>query len=513
MNSSSRLSNSIKNISFGLFAQTTQMVLGFVTRTIFIRFLAVEYLGVNGLFSNILTLLSLTELGITTAIVYSLYKPLAEKDERKLAGLVNFFSKVYTKIALIVAALGLLVVPFLNQIVENSPQKIKEDLIFIYLIFLFNTVSTYFMQYKQSLFHADQKSHIISKYNIFVFLFQNLFQIIVLVLFKNFILYLLIQSFFQIVSNFIISRKVAQHYPFLKKYKAEKVDKETKNKIFSNVKSTGLIKVGGLLVNSTDNLILNYFSGLILVGFLSNYVLLIGLASGLIVQVFSSLQGIIGNINVTESKEKQISTFNFINFANFWIYGMTTIGIAFLMNDFIKIWIGVKFLLPIEIVIALAINFYMFGMQSAVWSFKSSYGFFKQGQYLVILTAVLNLILSFILGYYFGLLGILIATAIARLVTNCWYDPYIVFKLGFNLSPMIYFKKYLKYLFLVIISIAVLFGINHFISFDGIFGLVFKLVLVLVIPNILIFFAFKNATELLSCYQIIKSVFQKILKR
>jgi O-antigen/teichoic acid export membrane protein len=510
MNDNSRLSNSIKNISFGLVAQLVQMLLGFVSRTVFIRYLAVEYLGVNGLFSNILSLLSLAELGITSAIVFSLYKPLAERNEQKLAGLINFFSKVYTRIALIVALIGLCLLPFLDKIVVNPTPKIADSLYIIYLLFLFNTVSAYFMQYKLSLFHADQKSYVISKNNTILFLFQNLAQILVLVVFKNFIAYLIVQSVFQVVSNFVLSNKVTKHYSFLNRYKNEKIEEAEKQKIYSNVKSTGLIKIGGLLVNSTDNLILNYFSGLLLVGLLSNYVLLLGLASGLIMQVFSGLTGSIAHINVTETKEKQAQTFYLVNFANFWIYGLATIGIIFLMNDFILIWIGSKFILPISVVFALAFNFYIFGMQNAVWTFKSTYGFFKQGQYLVILTALLNLVLSFALGYFYGLLGILTATAIARIVTNTWYDPYIVISKGLQQSPLLYFKKYIKYLFVILVSLAFLFGINYLLPLPGISGFVFKIVLIFIIPNIIICLMFKNNAEFKIFSELIKVTFIKL---
>lgn len=505
MNNNSRLSNSIKNISFGLIAQVSQMVLGFISRTIFIRYLAVEYLGVNGLFTNILSLLSLAELGIAGAISYSLYKPLAEKDEKKLAGLVNFFAKIYTRIAFIIAALGLMVVPFLDTIVNHPPQPIADNLTLIYLLFLFNTVTAYFMQYKLSLFQADQKNYIISKNNIVIFMMQNIGQILVLILFQNFILYLIVQAVFQLLGNFVISSKVGKHYPFLKKYKDERVDSATKKNIYSNVKSTSLVKIGGLLVNSTDNLILNYFSGLIMVGFLSNYNLLIGLASGLIVQVFSSLTGTIANINAIESQQKKIETFHIINFANFWIYGLASIGIIFLINDFIELWIGPKFMLTLPVVILLAINFFMYGMQNAVWLFKVTFGFFKQGQYLIILTAVINLILSFVFGWYYGLLGILTATAIARLVTNTWYDPYIVFKLGLKQNPLDYLKKYIKYVIVITLSLVLLFAVDYYLPIwlrpfrlwleSGIFALIWKTILCLLIPNAIIYLAFKNTAE------------------
>jgi O-antigen/teichoic acid export membrane protein len=510
MNNNSRLSNVIKNVSFGLLAQGIQMVLGFVSRTIFIQYLAVEYLGVNGLFTNILALLSLAELGITSAIVYSLYQPLAEKDEKKLAGLIGFFSKVYSRIALIVAIIGLALVPFLTSIVENPSQPIADNLYVIYLLFLFNTVSAYFMQYKLSLFHADQKSYVISKNNTLLFLLQSLAQIVVLILFKNFIAYLLVQSVFQLVSNFVISRKVAQHYPFLKVYKNEVIADEAKQKIYSNVKSTGLVKVGGLLVNSTDNLFLNYFSGLIQVGFLSNYVLLTGLASGLIMQVFSGLTGSIANINVTESKEKQTNTFHIVNFANFWIFGLATIGIVFLINDFILLWIGEKFVLSQNVVLALALNFYIFGMQNAVWTFKSTFGFFKQGQYLVLLTALINVIFSFIFGYFYGLFGILIATAVARLLTNAWYDPYIVFTLGLKQNPLSYLKKYITYLIVIMVSLIVLFGMDYYFPITGLIGLMWKILLCIFIPNGIIYLVFKNTIEFKNLILILKAVVAKV---
>lgn len=491
-------------------AQVLQMVLGFVSRTIFIKYLAVEYLGVNGLFSNILSLLSLTELGITSAILYSLYKPLAEKDEKKLSGLVNFFAKVYRNIALIIAAIGLTLIPFLHQIVDNPPKQLANDLILIYLLFLFNTVSSYFLQYKASLLHADQKSYEVSKNNILVFLLQNSLQILILVLFQNFILYLIIQSVMQLSGNLMISRKVNQLYPFLKKYKSETIDAETKSKIYSNVKSTGIVKVSGLLVNSTDNIILNYFSGLAMVGLLSNYNLLIGLASGLIMQVFANIRGSIAHINVTESHEKKIATFNTVNFANFWVYGWASVSIVFLLNDFIQIWIGEKYLLSIWAVVALALNFYMFGMQNAVWTFKSTFGIFKEGRYIVFFTALINLVLSFVLGSIYGLEGILFATATARLVTNCWYDPYLVYKIALQLNPIEYLKKYLFYIVIVVVSIAILFGLNVFLPKTNFLIFVVKVLLCLIIPNIVIYLFCRNTTEYQGLSQLIMAMFYKI---
>ena len=234
------------------------------------------------------------------------------------------------------------------------------------------------------------------------------------------------------------------------------------------------------------------------------------MASVLIVQVFSSLTGSIANINAIESQEKKIETFHIINFSNFWIYGLSAIAVIFLINDFIELWIGPKFVLPLSVVILLAINFFMYGMQNAVWLFKITFGFFKQGQYLILLTAIINLILSFAFGFYYGLVGILIATAIARLVTNTWYDPYVVFTLGLKQNPVNYLKKYIKYLIVISLSLVVLFTIDHYFSITGIVGLFWKIVLCLLIPNGIIYLAFKNTIEFKNLMLILKAVVAKV---
>ncbi len=510
MNNDSRIVNSVKNISFGLVSQLIQMILGFVSRTVFIKYLAVEYLGVNGLFTNILSLLSLAELGVGTAMLYTLYKPIADKDYKKMTALLCFYGKVYTFIAVIIAVIGLSVIPFLTTIVKNPPQIIADDLIIIYLLFLFNTVSSYFFSYKLSLFQADQRSYIISKSNTFVFIIQNLIQILVLIWFKNFILYLIVQSFFQLSGNLVISFLLKKYYPFLKQFKKEQVDDVTKKEIVSNIKSTALIKIGGLLVNSTDNLILNYFSGLVLVGLLSNYNLLIGLVSGIIIQVFAGITASIANVNVTESHQKKIETFHLVNFSNFWVFGLASVFLIVLLNDFIELWIGSKFVLPFSVLIALVFNFYISGMQNAVWTFKATLGYFKQGQYLIIITALINLILSFILGSYFGLFGILIATAIARILTNAWYDPYIIQTLALRLNPMKYFKKYCKYLILLVVSLLMIFGVIYFLHFSKIINIIIKVFLCLIVPNVIIYLSFKNEQEFKTLFKFINSLFLRL---
>jgi O-antigen/teichoic acid export membrane protein len=336
---------------------------------------------------------------------------------------------------------------------------------------------------------------------------------VVLILFKNFIFYLIIQTVFQLLGNLVLSLKVNKYYPFLKKYKAVKLDSESKKQIYSNVKANSFIKIGGILVNSTDNLILNYFSGIAMVGLLSNYNLLIGLGSSLIVQVFSSLTASVANINAIESQDKKIETFNLINFMNFWIYGFFSVAILFLINDFILIWIGQNYVLPLSVVVLLVINFYMYGMQNAVWMFKFTLGIFKQGQYIILFTALINLVLSFIFGYYYGLVGILAATAIARMVTNAWFDPYIVFKLGLNLNPLHYLIKYIKYLLILVLSIAVILVIMNYVTVNGLLLVVIKVIVVMITPNIFIILFYRNNADFKNLMSMLNVLIKKFTKK
>jgi len=492
INTDSRTNNSLKNISSGLVSQIIYTILGFVSRTIFINYLAIEYLGINGLFSSILSVLSFAELGIGSAFVYSLYKPLAEKDEAGVASVLNLYRKAYTLIGVSVLVLGLGVLPFLDQIIPEKPTVITESIYLIYSIFLFNAASSYFFSYKVSLLNADQRNYITTLNYLAFYVLQNIIQIAVLILFKNFLYYLLVQLVCQFLSNVSISILVNKKYPFLAKYDKNTINQEVKKEVFSNAKATFVIKIGGILVNSTDNLIINYFSGLASIGLLSNYYMLMGIPASLISQIFSNVSASIANINALESKEKQYETFNLLNLANFWIYGVSAISFVILSNDFIILWIGNGYTLPLSVAIMIAINFFMVGLQSTIWTFKSTYGFFHQGKYFVIGTAILNLAFSFLLGHYWGLFGILLATALARLLTNFWYDPYIVFKLGLKINPLVYLKKLVNYVLVISFAGLLTYYVASFCNVNPLINLLIKLGLCLIIPNAIIFLLYKN---------------------
>jgi len=510
MNSTSRTENSVKNISSGLLFQVIQMILGFISRTIFIKYLAVEYLGINSLFSNILILLSLAELGIGSALTFALYKPLAEKDEHTIGALLNFYKKTYIIIGFLVLLLGLIFIPFLDDIIPNKPLNIVEDIRIIYFIFLLNSVSTYFFAYKLALLEANQENAVISMNKSFFLVAQNLIQIAILVIFANFIAYLLVQIICNFLAMIYISKIVDKKYPFIAQNK-NKLDSIIKKGIIKNTIAVFYRKIGGILIIGTDSLFINYFKGLAVLGVFSNYTMLMALISSITTIIFANIRSSIAHLVIKENKQKQNEIFNVINFANFWIYGLFSVMMIFLINDFITIWIGVSYVMTMPVVIALAINFFMVGMLDAFWMFKSVYGLFTQGKYIGLIIAFLNLLFSYILGNYYGVFGVIIATSLARLVTVFWYDPYITLKFGLEIKPVIYFFKFIKYIVTIFVSCLLIYLVFNYLDFSPILNFILKTLVAFIVPNALIIVLFKNNSEFVYLKLLVKGLMSTLL--
>lgn len=500
----SRTINSMKNIFTGFMSQGIVYISGFINRMVFIRCLSAEYLGVNALFSNVLSLLSLAELGIGTAIVFALYKPLAEKDNKKIGMLMHFYAKSYKIIGIVVGILGLCLIPFLEQIIGSSP-NINENIYVLYLIALFNVVLSYFFSYKSSLLNADQKNYILTSINSIVNVIQCILQCAILLLTKNYIFYLICQSICTLVYNIVISHIVDKKYSTIKNCTTEKLDEETKKSLFINIKALIITKISGVLVNSTDNIILSALKGLSLTGLSANYTLLTNTLNGVLTTIFNGINASVGNANATLDKENQITLFYIINFLNFWLYGWCTISFCLLANDIIKIFFGSQYLLSADIVYVMALNFYTVGMQNAVLVYYSTLGLFNYGKYLGILTGLINLVTSIILGRILGLFGILLATFISRLLTNLWYSPYALFKYGFKKNIIDYIKKYFYYMLQTAAILLALIFLFQLLEMN----FIVKLCICIVFPNLMYIFINIKSNELNS----LKTKIRWLLKR
>lgn len=508
----SRTHYSILNISTGIIGYIINTIFGFVCRMIFVRCLASDYLGINGLFTNILTMLSLAELGIGSAIVYALYKPLAEDDQDKIASLVDFYGKAYKTIGIVVGIIGLALLPFLNTIIREQP-NIKESISSIYLLYLFNTASTYFFSYRGSLLMAAQQNYIVTGLNYIITICQSIIQIIYLLLTKEYYGYLIIQTIGTFIYNFTISKIAVKKFPYIVKKDIKPLEKVERKSLISNIRDLTLYKISGLLVNSTDNIIITYFNGLSVSGITSNYTLFTNTLTSLLNQIFNGINSSIGNHNALVSNKEKEKMFNNINLINFWLFGWATVGIIIVASDLVGLCFGSDYVMSNEIPIVLAINVYMVGMQNAVWTYKNTLGIFHYGRFMQFGTAILNIIFSILLGKIWGVFGILFASAVARGLTNTWYDPYCVFKYGFNTNPIKYFRKYLKYLIIILIDILMCYIVCSFINLSYFINLILKIIICSLITNIFFILCFKSSTEYKYIKQVLLNILHKLIKK
>ena len=508
MKERSRTEFSMLNSLTGVGGYFINSIIGFACRMVFVRCLADDYLGLNGLFTNIISMLSLAELGISSSIAYALYKPIAHKDNEKIASLMSFFKRAYMIIGCIIFFLGLCTIPFLQYLIPEAP-NIKENINLIYLLFLFQTTVSYFFSYRATLLSASQRHYLVMGTSYVFTILQSLFQIVFLLLTKEYIVYLLISIIGGIGYNIVVSIIATKYFPIIKT-KGGPLGKDDKKGLVRNIKALTINRLSGVLVNNVDNIIITYFSGLATVGYASNYLLFSTTINSLISSMFSGLTASVGNFNVTETNERKVQLFDSLNLTNFWIFGWASIGLFVVSGDLVKLLYGDRFVLPWSIPLMLAINFYMVGMQNAVWTFKSALGLFPYGQYLLFLTAALNLGFSILLGNIWGLFGIYLATALARLFTNTWYDPYAVFKHGLKKNPIHYFLRYGKYLIILCITGGVCWFLCSLLSVNIVVKVILEIIICSVIPNVFFWILFHKKDEFNYLRTLIKSILRKI---
>lgn len=445
-----RIQNSLKNIGFGLTGQIISLGMGFIVRTVFIGILGIEYLGVSGLFTGVLMVMSLASLGFDTAIIYSLYKPIAEDDKKQILSLMNLYKKAYSIIGIIVFVLGLSLLPFLSYLMsgETSVNHIE----IIYILFVIQSASSYFFVYKQSIIIADQKNHIISKILSVFTILSSLAQIALLLWTKDFIIVLSSQILIGILKNAYIVRKANTLYPYLKGKNDHKLSGKDKKHFFKNMYSLMMYKISGVVINGTDSIVISKFIGVVAVGMYSNYLLILSTLSTFLSYIFYSLTASVGNLNLQETSEKKHSVFKIIQFSSFWVYGLFTVCLLNLMNPFIIFWLGEEYVFSQWIVIAILLNFFTSGMQAAATTFRDTTGLFQKGKYSPVIAAIINLGVSIVLVNYIGIAGVFLGTVISRFCTYFWFDPYVIYKSIFNQPVRSYFLRYIGYSLTVLVS-------------------------------------------------------------
>lgn len=506
-----RTEKSIKNSIAAILVNIVTMLIGFVAQALFIRILGAEYLGLNGLFSNILSMLSIAELGIGSAIIFNLYKPLSEGDTKKINDLMRFYKKAYNIIFFVVLVVGILIVPFLKYIVGNI--SISINIYLVYILFLGSSLSSYVLSYKRSILYADQKKYIINYIHIIYLIILNCSQLAIIYFTKNYYTYLLLKIVCQLIENGIISLIVNRKYSFLNIKESNELDKEVKKSIFIKIKGLIFHKVGSFLVWGTDNILISTFFGVINVGIYSNYSLIINAMTNLFYQLINATTASIGNLLVEKNNDKAFEIFEKIDFINYCAVTWSAVCFLIVIQAFITIWVGNQYLLPLSIVIVLVISYYQKMMRTTYDTFKEAAGIWHEDRFIPILESLVNIISSIILLKLFGLVGVFLGTIVSGLVLWLYSYPKYVYKMIFNKDAKYYYQKNVKYFVVFIfISIVALILANLVVVNNIWIKLFIYLFIGTIIPSILIFLIFRKNKNFKYLEQLFFSKFNKIIK-
>lgn len=445
----SRTEYSARNTIVAIVSKVCAILVGFLTRIVFINTISQSYVGVNGLFLDILKALAFSDMGIDTAISYALYRPIAEGNIEKQKSLMRLFRYICWIVAFFVFILGILAIPFIDVLAKKE-QGINQ-LILIYMLYLTNSVLSYFMVYKKILIVAHELLYITIMYETGTVIVQYLLQIIILFHTRNFILFVSMMSLCTVINNIAISRKADKLYPYLRDKKVQSLSYAEQKKLYRNIWAMLLHKLGSILVNNTDNLLLSSIVGIISNSLYSNYYLIIGSISQILHQLFRGIIASVGNLGVKNDDNYIKRIFEASFFVQQWVFGMLTICMFEAIDIFVEICFGENYIFSKDITLILCLNFYFTGMRQAVLVFRDSMGLFWYDRYKSLAEAFVNLTTSVILGIYLGTLGIFLGTLISTMTTSLWIEPYVLYKYRLKCSPKLYFIRYGFYTFITFI--------------------------------------------------------------
>ncbi len=488
----SRSQKSINNAIVSVASAMVIFLLNFVRRTVFIRILTREYLGMSGLFSNILSFLALAELGVGHAMNYALYRPLRENDTEKLKSLMTLYRKMYTAIGVVILVIGLSLTPFLHLLIKEMPESIPEIRLY-YMIYVLRSAISYFFTYRRSLIVCDQKEYVAVLESLGISIASTVTELIILVRTHDYMLYLLTAVVFTIIGNLLISWIANRMYPFLREKDIKPLPGEDAAAITRNVSALFFHKLASVVVFSTDNIIISKFIGLVSVGLYSNYTMLIGGVKKLIGRLFSASMASVGNLMASDDKEASKKVFYRILFMNALLYGFSSSCLMCLMTPFIRLWAGESFVLPASVVIASAVSFYVTGMRQTLLVFKEAAGIFVQDRFKPIIEAFANLVISIPLAIRLGILGVILGTILSTLLVSFWFEAVVFFREVYGGGVSKYFYAQIRYALVNTAIAAAAFGLCSLIGGSGIAAFALRLLIAAILPLAVYFALYRKS--------------------
>ncbi len=507
-----RSTNSIKNAIVAVIMNIINILIGFIAQKVFVIALGSEYLGLNGLFSNVLSILAVVELGFGNAIIYHLYKPVAEDNKKEIKVLVKYYKNVYRVIAFVIFVLGLIVMPFIQFIIGEV--SISESLHLLFFLALIDIVASYLLTYKRSILYANQKNYVVNLVHIGYVLLMNISEIILLLITKNYLLYLIVKIAFRLLENIVISLLVDKMYPYIREKCDDELDDKTKKDIKLKVNGLLFHKIGSSVVLGSDNIIISKMLGVVVVGLYSNYSMIITAVSNVLSQIFSSITSVVGNLLIENDKNKSYDIYKKMQLMNSWIYCWAGTCILCLIQPFVEIWMGKSYLLSFGVVVALVINFYVTGMRKTNTTFKEAAGIFYEDRFVPLIEIAINIIASVVLAYFFGLAGIFIGTIMSSAALFLYSFPVFMYKRLFDRSYFQFLKEFFYYTILSIICMVVTYVVISLIHISSlILTLAVNLIICMIIPNIIYFIIFRKTDDFKYYVDLMKNVVLKRFKK
>jgi len=457
-----RTKKSIRNVGVMFTTQFITLALSFISRTIFIKTLGAEYLGINGLFFYILNALSLAEMGIGTAIAYALYKPIAQNNTEQIKSILAFYRKCYFFIGVFIIAISCLMLPFLPYLIKGEV-TVPVNIYNVFLCFLVNSSIVYFFAHKRTIIDETQNKYLTTSIDFATNTIVTATQIIILWLFKNYMAFLFIRILGTVIGSITIFIFANKKFPYIKE-KAVNLSSSVRKKIWSDVSILFFHKLGGIVILGTDFLLISAFIGIKMVGVYSNYTLIISTVTMFCNLFIIGADASIGNAIATLKKEEVYIVFRRMAFLIFCIGGISTICLINLMNPFIELWVGKDYLLSNSVVYVIVANFFFSQNRGLVNTFKFDAGIFRPDMYKPIIEIIFNLSLSIFLVHIYGILGVLIGTLANTFFINIWVEAYIAHKHIFATSIARYLKMYAVQTFALLISCVLSLYINSFVE-------------------------------------------------
>jgi O-antigen/teichoic acid export membrane protein len=493
--SSSRTKKALLNATTGIAGHLIILVLTFVGRIIFIHYLGVELLGVNGLFTGILQFLSLAELGLATAITFALYKPLTEKNERKIAAIMRHLARIYMFIGFVVLVIGLALLPALPFLINGFEELgiSHGQLVTYFLIFLATNLVQYFVSYKRIIIIADQKKYVVNIITTCFTIASRTIQILTLVIWQNFIIYLLVTVIAEWLVNVVIYIIANKRYPYLKQFKDEKLTGDEKKLLYSNTGALAIARVSSVFTTGITPIIISFFIGITAVGLLSNYLLVTTAFIMISSLIFEALNAGVGNFVATESKEKQIEMFKKILYINAFFTILIFTGLLLLFNDFVEIWLGGDMVLNIVVPIMMAFHLYAHLFRNTAWVLNNAYGLYRHCFYRAFIEVAVFLAFAIPGAIYFGIAGVMFARLIAILIAQIPFEIYVVCKKALHKKVWFYYRLLFKYLLITIVIVPLCFVAIYFIPSWGVWGFILKMGIVIsIVVGVVVLFTFRS---------------------